>query len=207
MTTVCRLHLCGVQRNLFFGSLLIRKYQPSPPATVLEALPARLVVHVGRHWIRDTNHTAADQPFAASKQDSHDAEASLSNSSLTHDHQKRGDDETTFEHVHVPLVKYPSRFLEQMKQQKLREVRIKYDQLQTKTSGANHRSWIFSFSFCCLFPHVFVISLTLETHVLFETRITCEKLPTMTFQQNVFFFAKKQESHAVINNSRPQLFC
>ena len=36
----------------------------------------------------------------------------------------------------IPLEKYPSRFLEQMKQQKLREIRIKYDQLQTKTCGA-----------------------------------------------------------------------
>ena len=142
MTTVCRLHPYRVQRNLSFGSLLIRKYRSSPPATVLEALPARLVVHFGRHWIRDTNHTAADQPFAASKQDSHDAEATASNSSLKHDHRKRGDDESTFEHVHVPLGKYPSWFLEQMKQQKLREMRIKYDQLSRT-------------------EHVFVISLTL----------------------------------------------
>ena len=39
------------------------------------------------------------------------------------------------------------------------------------------------------------------------TRIRSEKLPTMTFQQIVFFFAKKQKSHAVINNTRPQLVC
>ena len=134
--TVCKLHPCRVQRNLSFGNLLIRKYQPSPPATVLEALPARLVVHFGRHWIRDTNHTAADQPFAASKQDNHDAEATVSNSSLKRHHQKCGDDESTFAHIHVPLGKYPSRFLEQMMQQILREMRIKYDQLQTKTCGA-----------------------------------------------------------------------
>ena len=82
------------------------------------------------------NHTAADQPFAASKQDNHDAEATASNSSLKHDHQKRGDDESTFERFPVPLVKYPSRFLEQMKQQKLQKIRIKYYQLQTKTCGA-----------------------------------------------------------------------
>ena len=93
-------------------------------------------MHFGHHWIRDTNHTAADQPFAASKLDNHDAEATASNSSLQHDHQKRGDDESTFEHVPVPLEKYPSRFLEKMKQQKLREMRIKCDQLQTKTCGA-----------------------------------------------------------------------
>ena len=37
----------------------------------------------------------------------------------------------------------------------------------------------------CAFPHVFVISLTVET-VLFETRIGCEELPTMMFQQIVF---------------------
>ena len=125
-----------MHRNHSFGSLLIRKYQPSPLATVLEALPAKLVVQFGLHWIRDTNHIAADQPFAASKQDNNDAEATVSNSSLKHDHQKRGDDESTFEHVHVPLGKYPSGFLEQMKQQKLREMRIKYDQLQTRTCGA-----------------------------------------------------------------------
>ena len=50
--------------------------------------------------------------------------------------KKRGDDESTFEHVHVPLEKYPSRFLEQVMQQKLLEMRIKYDLLQTKTCGA-----------------------------------------------------------------------
>ena len=55
---------------------------------------------------------------------------------MKHDHQKRGDDESTFEHVHVPLGKYPSRFLEQMMQQKRREMRIIHDQLQTKTCGA-----------------------------------------------------------------------
>ena len=183
-------------------------------------VPARLVVRSERHWIRDTNHTAADQPCAASRQDNRDAEATVSNTFLKHDHQKRGDDESTFEHVHVPLVKYPSRFLEQVMQQKLREMRIIYKQLQTKTCGAEedgdheqNRSPIFEsmqmdtlFFLLILFPHVFVISLTLETHVLFETRIRCAKLPTMTFQQ-IVFFAKKQLSHAVINNSRPQLFC
>ena len=94
------------------------------------------VVRFERHWIRDTNHTAADQPFAASKQDNHDAEATASNSSLKHDYQKRGDDESTFEHVHVPLVKYPSRFLEQEVQQKLQEMRIIYDQLQKRKREA-----------------------------------------------------------------------
>ena len=53
-------------------------------------------MHFGRHWIRDTNHTATDQQFAASKQDNHDAEATASNSSLNHDHQKRGDVELNF---------------------------------------------------------------------------------------------------------------
>ena len=126
-------------------------------------LPVRLAVRSERHWIRDTNHTAADRPCAASKQDNRDAEATISNSSLKHDHQKRGDDESSFEHVHVhvPLGKYHSRFLEQMKQQKLREMRIKYDQLQQKHvelrrteimnktvhQPSNHCRWIFSLSF------------------------------------------------------------
>ena len=123
--------------------------------------PARLAVRSERHWIRDTNHTAADQPFAASKQDNHDAEAKASNSPLKHDHQKRGDDESTFEHVHVPLVKYPSRFLEQMKQQKLREMRIntitfrqkhvelRRTEIMNKTvhQPSSHCRWIFSLSF------------------------------------------------------------
>ena len=116
-TTACRLHPSRVQRNLSFASLLTRRYQPSPPATVLEALPAKL---------------AADRPYAASKQDNRDAEATVSNSFLKHDHQKRGDDESTFEHVHDPMVKYPSRILEQMMQQRQREMRITYDRLQTK---------------------------------------------------------------------------
>ena len=34
--------------------------------------------------------------------------------------------------------------------------------------------------------HVFVISSTLETYALFETRIGCEELPTTVFQQTVF---------------------
>ena len=40
-----------------------------------------------RHWIRDTNHTAADQPCAASRQGNRAAEATVSNSSKR-DHPK-----------------------------------------------------------------------------------------------------------------------
>ena len=88
------------------NSLPIRRYQPATPATVLEELPARLVVHFEPHWIRDTNHTAADQPRAASRQDNRDAEATISNSSLKHDHRQHGGDESTLEHAHVQLAKH-----------------------------------------------------------------------------------------------------
>ena len=57
-------------------------------------------MHFERHWIRDTNHTAADQPCAASRQDNRDAEATISNSS------QHGGDESTFEHAHVQLAKH-----------------------------------------------------------------------------------------------------
>ena len=53
------------QRNLSDESLPIRRYQPSVSATVLKALPPRLV-RSERHWIQDTNHTAADQPVTSS---------------------------------------------------------------------------------------------------------------------------------------------
>ena len=43
----------------------------------------------------------------------------------------------------------------------------------------------------CSFPHVFVISLALETRVLFETRIGFEELPTMMFPQIVFSFREE----------------
>ena len=151
------------------------------PATVLEALPARLAVRSERHWIRDTNHTAADQPRAASRQDSRDAEATMSNSSSKRDLQQRGDDESTSEHFHVQLTKHYLRLPEQEMQQKLRKRRT--------TNG--HCNRILSLAFMCWFPHVFVISLTLETHVLFETRIGCEELPTMMFQQIVFSFREE----------------
>ena len=64
-TTVYRRRPNKVHRNLSDESLPMRRYQPSVLATVLEALPTRLVVRSERHWIRDTNHTAADQPCAA----------------------------------------------------------------------------------------------------------------------------------------------
>ena len=120
-TTVCRLHPCVVQRNLSVESLPIRRYRPSVPATVLEELLARLVVHLERRWIRDTNHTAAEQPCAASRQDNRVAEATISNSSLKRDLRQRGDDESTSEHAHVQLAKHYLRFLEQNVQRKLRE--------------------------------------------------------------------------------------
>ena len=50
---------------------------------------------------------------------------------------------------------------------------------------------ILSLGFVCSFPHVLVISLTLETHVLCETRIGCEELPKMMFQQIVFSFREE----------------
>ena len=96
----------------------------------LEDLPARLVVHLERHWIRDTNRTAADQPFAASRQDNRDAEATISNSSSKRDLRQHGGDESTFEQAQVQLAKHDLWFLEQETQKKqLRE-------LPTKTCGA-----------------------------------------------------------------------
>ena len=132
----CRRRPFQVQRNLSIESLPIRRYQPATPATVLEELPARLVVHFERHWIRDTNHTAADQPCAASRQDNRDAEATISNSSLKHDHRQHGGDESTFEHAHVQLAKHDLRFLEQETQQKLQEIQTTNGQFPTKTCGA-----------------------------------------------------------------------
>ena len=121
-TTVCRRRPKKVQITLADESLPIRRYRPSVPAIVLEALPARLAVRSERHWIRDTNHTAADQPCAASRQGNRDAEATILNSSLKRDHRQHGGDETTFEHAHVQLAKQDT-------QQKLQELR-------TKTCGA-----------------------------------------------------------------------
>ena len=62
---------------------------------------------------------------------------------------------------------------------------------KTVHQSSNHCNWTLSLAFMCSFPHVFVISLTLETHVLFETRIGCEELPTMMFQQIVFSFREE----------------
>ena len=122
-----------------------------------------------RHWIRDTNHTAADQPCAASRQGNRDAEATISNSSSKRDHRQRGGDESTFEHAHVQLVKHDLRLLEQETQQKLQEIRTTSGQLPTKTCAAEgdggherNRSPIFG----------------------------CEELPTMMFRQIVFSFRK-----------------
>ena len=92
MTTVC----VECKETFPLGIFLFENINLHRLPQFLEALPARLVVHFGRHWIRDTNHTAADQPFAASKQYKNDAEASVSNSSLKHDHQKHEDDEINF---------------------------------------------------------------------------------------------------------------
>ena len=135
-TTVCRRRPFQVQRNLSIESLPIRRYQPATPATVLEELPARLFVHFERHWIRDTNHTAADQPCAASRQVNRDAEATISNSSLKRDQRQHGGDESTVEHAHVQLAKHDLRFLEQETQQKLQEIQTTNGQLPTQTCGA-----------------------------------------------------------------------
>ena len=175
-----------MQRNLSFESLPIRRYQPSTLATILEELPARLVVHFERCWIRDTHHIAADQPCAASRQDNRDAEATtISNSSSKRDLRERGDDESTSEHSHVQLAKHDLRFLDQETQRKLRERRTTNGQLptriceaeedgdheQNRLQSSNHRNGILSLAFMC--SHVFVTSLSLETHVLFGTRIGC----------------------------------
>ena len=146
----------------------------------------------GRHWIRDTNHTAIDP---APTQGIRDAEATISNSSLKRDHRQHGGDKSTFDHAHVQLAKHDLRFLEQETQQKLREIRTTNGQLPTQKhvelrrtevmnkavhQPSNHCNWILSLSLAlmCLFPHVFMIFLTLETQVLFETRIgvrTCQR--------------------------------
>ena len=123
-------------KNLSVESLPIRRHQPSTPATVLEELPARLVVHFERHWIRDTNHTAAAQQHASSRQDSRNAEATILNSSSTRDLQHRGDDESTSEHTHVQLAKQYLRFLEQEVQQKRWERRTTNGQLPTRKCEA-----------------------------------------------------------------------
>ena len=59
---------------------------------------------------------------------------------------------------------------------------------KTVNQSSNHCNWILSLALMNRCPNVFVISLTLETHGLFETRIGCEELPTMMFQQIVFSF-------------------
>ena len=75
---------------------------------------------------------------------------------------------------------------------------------KTVHQSSNHCNWIFFCALMSLYPHVFVVSLS---HVLFETKIGCEELPTMMFNRLFSLFAKQEESHAVINHSRPQLFC
>ena len=198
-TTVCRRRPCKVHRNLSDESLPIRRYQPSVYATVLEALPTRLVVRSERHRIRDTNHTAVDP---APTQGIRDAEATISNSSLRRDHRQHGGDKSTFDHAQVQLAKHDLLFFEHEMQQKLRErrtnkrsasekkVELRRTEVVNKTvhQPSNHCNWILSLALVCLFPHVFVISLTLETQVLFETRTGCKELPTMMFQQIVICF-------------------
>ena len=73
-----------------------------------------------------------------------------------------------------------------------KHVELRRTEVMNKTVHqlSNHYNWILSLALMCMFPHVFVISLTLETHVLFETRIGCEELQTMMFQQIVFSFRK-----------------
>ena len=189
-TTVCRRRPFQVQRNLSDESLPIRRYQLSVPATVLEALTARLVVRSERHWIRDTNHTVADRPCAACSQGNRDAEATISNSSLERDHRQHGGDESIFGHAHVRLANHDLRFLEQETEQKMQEIRTTNGQLPTKTCGAEedggheqNRSFTnlriiatgysLSLALMSVFPHLFMIS-----------------LPRMMFQQIVFSFRK-----------------
>ena len=62
---------------------------------------------------------------------------------------------------------------------------------KTVHQHSNHCNWILSHALMCSFPHVFVISLTLETHVLFETRIGSEELPMMMFHMIVFCFREE----------------
>ena len=59
---------------------------------------------------------------------------------------------------------------------------------KTVHQSSNHCNWILSLALMNLFPHVLVIFLTLKTHVLFETRIGCDEVLTMMFQQIVFSF-------------------
>ena len=150
-----------------------------------------------RHWIRDTNHTAADQPCAASKQGNRDAETTISNSSLKCDHRQHGGDESTSEHAHMMFgfssrrrKKNCRRYRQRMVSFRQKHVELRRTEVMNKTvhQSSNHCNWILSLALMNLFPNVFVTSLTLETRVLFETRIGCEELPTMMFQQIVFSF-------------------
>ena len=74
-----------------------------------------------------------------------------------------------------------------------KHVQLRRTEIINKTvhQPSNHCNWILSLAPMRLFPHVFVISLTLETHVLFDTRIGCEELPTMMFQQIVLSFREE----------------
>ena len=52
--------------------------------------------------------------------------------------------------------------------------------------SSNRRTGIHSLSSLTVFPDVRGVSLTVEAHVLFETRVASEKLRPLTFQQIVF---------------------
>ena len=71
-----------------------------------------------------------------------------------------------------------------------KHVKLRRTEIMNKTvhQPSNYCNWILSLSLALMrsFPHVFVISLTMETHLLCKTRIRCEELPTMMFQQIVF---------------------
>ena len=57
---------------------------------------------------------------------------------------------------------------------------------KTVHQSSRHRLGIQSLSFITSFADVCVISLTLEAHVCFDTRVRSEKLPPLTVQQTVF---------------------
>ena len=145
---------------------------------------------------RHTNHTALDQPCAASRKEQ-----------SQRDFQQHGGDESTFGNAHVLLAKHDLRFLEQEMQQKpagevdnisfrQASVKLRRTEIMNKTIhlSSNHCNCILSLAFMCSFPQVFVISLALETRVLFETRIGCEELPIPT---DCFLFSRRRKSHTL----------
>ena len=98
--------------------------------------------------------------------------------------RQHGGDESTFEHAHVQLRNMIFGFLSRRRNKNCRRYgqqmvsfRQKHVELR-KTEVMNKTVHQSSMNFC---PNVFVISLTPETHVLFET---------MMFQQIVFSFRK-----------------